>query len=140
MRFRFLSGHAAVLSASSILLCLAPTGCGGKSATPECKILSINVSPGAATVDHAAAPPGNGQQFSAFIASEPSGCAFALSNLTTVVWSVSDPVNVSISNVQGLTYGVATCKAATTGPVIVTGTLSQTNFPNVSSTASLTCN
>ena len=139
MRFPFLAGHTAVLSAVCILLCLAPTGCGGKSAT-ECRVLSINVGPGAATVNHAAAPPGNTQQFLAFVGSEPSGCSFAQSNLTTVVWSVSDPVNASISNVQGLTYGVATCKAATAGTVIVTGTLSQTNFKDVSGTASLTCN
>ena len=71
MRFPFLAGHTAVLSAVCILLCLAPTGCGGKSAT-ECRVLSINVGPGAATVNHAAAPPGNTQQFLAFVASEPS--------------------------------------------------------------------
>ena len=139
MRFPFLSGQTAVLSAVSILPCLALTGCGGKSAT-ECRILLINLDPGSATVNHAAAPPGNTKQFLAFVGSEPSGCSFAQSNLTTVVWSVSDPVNASISNVQGLTYGVATCKAATAGTVIVTGTLSQTNFRDVSSTASLTCN
>src|SRR5262245_58424669 len=138
MRFPFLSGHTAAMSAVFILLSLAPTGCGGKS-TPECRILSINVSPGSTTVDHAAAPPGNTQQFSAFVGSGTSGCVFAQSNLTTVVWSVSDPVNASISNVQGLTYGVATCKAARTGPVVVTGTLSQTNFRDVSGTASLNC-
>ncbi|HEX7285302.1 MAG TPA: hypothetical protein VF532_03930, partial [Candidatus Angelobacter sp.] len=63
----------------------------------------MNVSPGTATVNHAAAVPGNSQQFSAFQTSAPNGCAFALSNLQTVTWTVSDTVNASISNTHDVT-------------------------------------
>ena len=114
-------------------------GCGGKSAT-VCKINSINVSPATATVNHTAAPPGNTQHFDAFIASEPSGCSFILSNLTTATWSVSDTTNVSISNVHDATYGTATCKAATAGAITVTATVPAGDGTNVVNTAALTCN
>ena len=114
-------------------------GCGGKNTT-MCKINSINVSPATATVNHAAAPPGNTQHFDAFIASEPSGCAFALSNLPNATWSVSDPVNVSIANPPDPAFGTATCKAATAGAVTVTATVPAGDGTNVTNTASLTCN
>ena len=114
-------------------------GCGGKSAT-RCKINSINVSPAAATVNHTAAPPANTQHFDAFIASEPSGCVFILSNLPNATWSVSDPVNVSIANPPDPAFGTATCKAATAGAVTVTATVPAGDGTNVSNTASLTCN
>jgi hypothetical protein len=114
-------------------------GCGGKSTT-VCKINSINVSPATATVNHAAAPPANTQHFDAFIASEPSGCAFILSNLTTATWSVSDTTNISISNVHDATYGTATCKGATAGAATVTATVPAGDGTNVSNIASLTCN
>jgi hypothetical protein len=138
MRIRFFSDHMG-LSTACILVCLALTGCGG---TPinGCNIQSINVAPSAATVDHTATSPGNTQQFAAFAASVPQGCAVAQSNLTTVTWSVSDPVNVSIGATSGPSFGLATCKAATSGAVKVTGTLNQTDFAPVIATASLTCN
>ena len=120
------------------LLGFALTGCGGS--TTACKIDSINVFPASATINHAAAPPGNSQEFLAFIASEPVGCAFIQSNLRTATWSVSDAVNVSISNVQDNTYGVATCKNATAGAVTVTATVPAGDGTNVTKTASLTCN
>jgi hypothetical protein len=134
-----LSSDRAGLLAASVVLCLALAGCGG-NANSRCFIQSISISPGSAIVDHTAAPPGNTQQFDAFAASVPQGCAVAQSNLTTVIWSVSDPVNVSIGGTPGPAFGAATCKAATSGAVTVTGTLNQTDFAPVSATASLTCN
>ena len=121
---------------AALLLTLA--GCGGNHV---CKISTINVSPNSATINHAAAPPGNTQQFDAFQTSAPSGCAFAQSNLTTVTWTVSDPVNVSIgATSQDPNFGKATCKNATAGPVTVTGTVPAGDGTNVVNTASLTCN
>jgi len=122
-----------------ILLFVALAGCGGKSTT-TCKINAINLSPAAATIDHTAPPPGNTQHFAAFIASEPAGCAFMLSNLPNATWSVSDPVNVSISNPPDPTFGTATCKAATAGAITVTATVPAGDGTNVTNTASLTCN
>jgi hypothetical protein len=123
----------------SLLVFAGLPGCGGKTTT-MCKINSINVSPATATVNHAAAPPANTQHFDAFIASEPSGCGFILSNLTTATWSVSDATNVSISNVHDATYGTATCNGATSGAATVTATVPAGDGTNVSNTASLTCN
>ena len=129
------------LLAISTLACLAVSGCGGQtSSSSSCQILAINVSPATATVDHAAAPPANTQHFDAFIAKAPPGCAFFTGNVFDAVWSVSDPVNVSISNAQDATRGTATCKAATAGAVTVTATKSQSGGPTVTNTASLTCN
>ncbi|HEY6968071.1 MAG TPA: hypothetical protein VJA94_02615 [Candidatus Angelobacter sp.] len=118
------------------LIVLLLGGCGGKT---MCKINSINVFPAAATANHNALPPGNMQQFAAFIASEPSGCAFMQSNLTNATWSVSDTTNISIGNAPG-TNGMATCNGATAGAATVTATVPAGDGTNVSNTASLTCN
>lgn len=123
---------------SLLFFCCALAGCGGSSKT-VCKLTAITVSPPAATADHAAAAPGNQQQFAAFAAAGTPGCAVALSNLTTATWSVSDPVAVSIGNVQGPNYGNATCLAATVSPVTVTATVPAGDGTNVSATASLSC-
>lgn len=138
MRLEVLSNRRALLAAFTVL-CFALAGCGGDT-NNRCFIGSITVSPGSATVDHAAAPPGNTQQFAAFAGSVPQGCAVAQSNLTDVIWSVSDPVNVSIGSTPGPSFGIATCKAATAGAVTVTGTLNQTDFAPVKATATLICN
>jgi hypothetical protein len=138
LRIQFCSDRRGPLAAS-VVLSLALAGCGG-NANNRCFIQSINVSPGSATADHTATPPGNTQQFDAFAASVPQGCAVIQSNLTTVIWSVSDPVNVSIGATPGPSFGLATCKAATSGAVTVTGTLNQADIAPVKATASLTCN
>ena len=138
MRLQVLTNQWA-LSVASAMLCFVLAGCGGNT-NNRCFIGSITVSPGSATVDHTAAPPGNTQQFAAFAGSVPQGCAVAQSNLTNVIWSVSDPVNVSIGSTPGPSFGIATCNAATAGAVTVTGTLNQTDFAPVKATASLTCN
>jgi len=137
MRFQFLRQHEG-LSAVTILLYLALAGCGGNS-NNGCFIESIRVSPGSATVDHTAAPPGNTVQFAAFADSVPQGCAIALSNLGNVIWSVSDPVNASIGSTPGPGFGVATCKAAAPGTVNVKAVLNQIDFAPIEATASLTC-
>lgn len=127
------------LLALSTLGCFAISGCGGNTTTTGCKILAINVSPATATADHAAAPPGNTQHFDAFIAKVPPGCAFITGNIFDAVWSVSDPVNVSVSNTDP-TRGTATCKAATAGAATVTATADAGDGTRVTNTASLTCN
>ena len=138
MRLQVLTNQRA-LSVASAMLCFVLAGCGGNT-NNRCFIGSITVSPGSATVDHTAAPPGNTQQFAAFAGSVPQGCVVAQSNLTNVIWSVSDPVNVSIGSTPGPSNGLATCNAATAGAVTVTGTLNQTDFAPVKATATLTCN
>jgi hypothetical protein len=123
------------------LLYFATVGCGGPSPiTLACKITAINVSPASVTLSHTAPPPGNTQHFDAFASAVTPGCVVSQSNLTTGTWSVSDNINVSISNVQGATFGTATCNSATSGPVTVTATVPAGDGTSVTNTASLTCN
>jgi hypothetical protein len=137
LRLRLFSG----LLALSPLGCFSLSGCGGNSMASDCRITAINVTPATASADHAAPAPANTQHFDAFIAAvTPSSCVFITGNLSTVTWTVSDSMNVSISNVQGPTYGTATCKGATVGAVTVTATRTESDGTKVSDTASLTCN
>jgi hypothetical protein len=126
--------------AGLFLLYVVTLGCGGKNSTPACKLTSINVSPVTATVDHIAAAPGNTQHFDAFDSSSTPGCVTAQGNLTTATWSVSATTHISISNVHDATYGVATCKAATTGAATITATVPVGDGTNVTNNSSLTCN
>jgi hypothetical protein len=126
--------------ALSILGCVAVSSCGGTASNDPCKILSIDVSPSSATVDHTAPPPGNTQHFDAFIGKVPPGCSFITGNIFDATWTVSDSTNVSISNAQDSTRGNATCKGATAGAVTVTATKTESDGAKVSNTALLTCN
>jgi hypothetical protein len=129
------------LFAGLCLLYFATLGCGGKSPIIlACKITAVNVFPSSATVSHTAPPPGNTQHFDAFASAVTPGCVVSQGNLTTAVWSVSDTTNISISNVQGATYGTATCNGATSGAATVTATVPAGDGTNVTNTASLTCN
>jgi hypothetical protein len=128
------------LAIAILLVLLAVVGCGGSPKSPGCFITGMNVSPATATVNHVAAAPGNSQQFAAFETSAPDGCAFALSSLQTVTWTVSDTVNASISNTHDATYGVATCIHAAVAPITVTATTPPSNPVQVTAAAPLTCN
>lgn len=132
------------LTASLPLVLLALVGCGG-SATPTmgCFITAMKVFPSTATVNHAAAAPGNSQHFDAFQTGAPPGCVFTASSLQTATWTVSDPVNASISNSHdqfNANYGTATCINAAPSPITVTATVPSGNGSNVTATAALTCN
>ena len=122
-----------------LLSCCALAGCGGSNSTTVCKITAITVFPQNVTADHAAPAPGNEQQFLAFESGGTPGCVFTAANLTSATWSVSDPVAVNISNVQGPNFGKATCMAATATPVTVTATVPVGDGTTVSATSSLSC-
>src|SRR6476646_8273055 len=65
-------------------------GCGGVS--PDCGVNGLNVGPSAATVNHAAAPPGNSQVFSAsFQFKNSPGCPAITAALVNSNWAASDP-------------------------------------------------
>ena len=107
-----------------------------------CFITGMNVFPTATTLNHNAAAPANSQHFDAFETSAPAGCNVTLASLQNVTWTVSDPVNVSISNSHdqlNVNYGTATCVNAAASPITVTAT-APSNGSNVSATATLTCN
>ena len=114
-------------------------GCGFDA----CFIISVNVSPQIVTLDHMAVPPGNSQIFLAFQSGASRGCRFTAVALQDAVWSVSDPVNVSISNSHdqnNANFGRATCLNATLSPVTVTATVPSGNGNStVSTTATLMC-
>ena len=114
-------------------------GCGNSHV---CASGALNVSPQNAVADHSAPTPANSQLFLAFGAGLPAGCSATQSNLINVIWSVSDPIDVSISNTQGNAFGTASCINSTAVPVTITATLpaSANHSKSVSGTATLTCN
>jgi hypothetical protein len=127
------------------LLCAFVAGCGGGSL--DCSLTGVSVSPATTIADHNAVSPGNTARFFAF-GMVPSGCvstakaAIPQAAMRDVTWSVSDPENVSVSNVDDDTYGTATCLHSTSAPVTVTATLpaSATQRTMLVGTAKLTCN
>jgi hypothetical protein len=125
-----------------LAVCAVCIGCGA-DVSGGCFITTINVSPQTATVNQNAAPPGNSQVFLAFQTGAPSGCAFTLANLQNAVWTVSDPVNATISNSHdqmNADYGRATCINAAPAPITVTATVPSGNGNEVTASATLTCN
>ncbi len=117
-------------------LFLLPFMLAGCDNSTFCFVSTLNVSPQNATV-----PPGNSQQFLAFGSTTTVACTITNSNLRSVTWSVSDPVNVTISNTPDATFGNAACTGATAGPVTVTATLpaSANGGHPVTGTATLVC-
>jgi hypothetical protein len=81
-------------------------------------------------------------RFAAFGSGLIAGCTSTQSNLMNVTWSVTDAQNVTISNTKDVTFGVATCVNATSGPVTVTATLSSdlNNGVPARGTSTMTCN
>jgi hypothetical protein len=114
-------------------------GCGNSHV---CAFDTLNVSPQNAVADHSAPTPANSQPFLAFGYGLPAGCSATQSNLINVIWSVSDPIDVSISNMQGNTFGTASCINSTAVPVTITATLpaSANHDKSASGIATLTCN
>src|SRR5262245_54924499 len=109
-------------------------GCGGgRMVCNVAAVVVFNVSPATASVNHAAASPGNSQAFAAQTTSSPCGN-------TTVTpassnWTASDPsVQLSASPNTQVT---ATCTAALASPVTITAT--DTNN-GLTGHAMLTCN
>jgi len=124
-----------------LVLSLVVVGCGG-SANANCNVSTLTISPQSAVISHTATSPGNQQQFMAGF-TLPSGCTPPPIPFNFVTWSVSDTVNVSISNTNDQTYGTATCIGATAGPVNVTATTNDgrlTGGGTASGAATLTCN
>ncbi|HLK06322.1 MAG TPA: hypothetical protein VKV30_00205 [Candidatus Angelobacter sp.] len=111
-------------------------GCGGHTTTTSgCTVVGLIVGPSAATVNHAASPPGNAQTFAAgsrFLGVCPSATAIP----PNANWSVSDP-SVHLSAAQGSST-TATCTGALASPVTVTATSTDGNL--FMGTAALTCN
>lgn len=98
---------------------LASAGCGGN--TTNCKVVGLNVTPAAMTLDHAAASPGNSQIFSASNLFQGSGvCTANTSALINSSWMVSDP-SVRLSAMPTAQISV-TCTAAVINPVTVAAT------------------
>jgi hypothetical protein len=113
---------------------ISTVGCGGHTMDP-CTVVGLNVGPASATVNHAAAPPANGQTFAA--SSRFFGvCGSATAIPPNANWSVSDP-SVHLSATQGSST-TATCTAALASPVTVTAISADSHM--FTGTATLTCN
>ncbi|HXE92138.1 MAG TPA: hypothetical protein VNK82_14360 [Terriglobales bacterium] len=103
-----------------------------------CFISTLSASPATATIFV-----GSSQKFIASGSTTTVACTIQSDPdpATAVVWSVSDPVNVSISNTPGATFGTATCLGPTSGAVTVTATLpAEANAGRkLTATSTLTC-
>jgi hypothetical protein len=127
-----------LLFSLSLAFAALTVSCGG-SAAPNCALATaLNILPSVATGDHSAAPPANQTQFLGFDQLVP-GCPPTPSFRTDLKWTVSDPVNVTIGNTPGPSYGVATCVNATAGPVTVTASGPNIQGATITGTAALTC-
>ena len=125
----------ASLFAAAVLI---SAGCG--NANQNCNLTALSVTPPRATADHTVAASGNQVQFFAGPVT-PKVCATAACvNCWGQTWTVSDPVNVSISN-NANDNGTATCLGATNGAVTVTATaqVAGKSTQTVTGTATLTC-
>ena len=121
---------------SLVTALLLATGCGQQT----CRLTGLSVEPPNASADHAALAPGNQVQFFAS-AIVPKGCTHtACVNCSGQTWTVSDPVNVSISN-NANDNGTAVCKGTTNGAATVTATApaGTGSTQTVTGTATLIC-
>jgi len=127
-----------------LLLVLALASCG----SDECTVASMSIDPQAGSADHNALPPNNAVQFFAD-ANYVGKCVVPAPmntpgrrGLQDVLWTVSDTVNVSISNVQDPTFGTATCLGPTSGAATVTANLpaGKNRGKQLVATGLITCN
>src|ERR1051326_3616210 len=98
---------------------ISTIGCGGHTMMDPCTIIGLTVGPASATVNHAAAPPTNGQSF----VSNPrffSVCGSATAIPLNSNWTASDP-SVHLSPAPGGTT-TATCPAPRVTPAPITAT------------------
>jgi hypothetical protein len=105
-------------------------------------VVQLFLNPQAAVSDHTATAPGNQQQFSATTREvDQAGCNAVLPQFIAVVhpiWTVSDPLHVTVSSADDATNGLATCLGATNGAAMLTAAFgSGTN--QTTATASILC-
>jgi hypothetical protein len=121
-----------------VVLIVFITGCG--SSKVDCTVaVALGVAPLTAGADHLASAPGNQVSYVAIDLVPDSCTPLPGPPRMDLKWSVSDPVNVTIGNTQGVDYGVATCKNATAGPVTVTAAGTNRLGAPITGTATLTC-
>jgi hypothetical protein len=122
-------------------VCALLSGCAVGGNGSECALgYDFSTSPASATADHAAAPPGNQQQFTSGLApTAPAGCPVPQwVARVDPAWSSSDPIDIQISSADDATNGTAVCLGPTDGAATLTATFvyaSQT----LTSKSTLTC-
>src|SRR4051812_46455739 len=93
-----------LITVTSILL-----GC---ASNQDCSISNgtIQISPLTATADHTGVPPRNQVQFYADPTHKP-GCYYpqVIGSIRNATWTATDSLNVTISNQNDASYGLATC-------------------------------
>ena len=138
MRTLLRGGGVGFLFAILSALC----GCSGNPSV-SCNLSTvISVAPTSATVDHAAAPPGNQVQFVGYARpTAPPGCAIpAWVAIAYATWSNPDPTDIEISSADDSTNGTAVCKTPTDGSVTLTGTFGQPASGPITKSVQLACN
>ncbi len=124
-----------------IAVCTCLAGCGSPSHMCTELPPTLSVTPASATADHAAFPPGNQQQFLATSSAGSTGVGCATPEVIVLLkpaWTVSDPLDVSISSATDSTNGLATCLGPTKGNATVTAHISASSGTTLV-TASLHC-
>ena len=118
------------------------SGCAAGGARCTNVSYGIQVMPASATINHAAASPGNQTQFLSEVSiTAPPGCPISeMAARAFGTWSNPDPAAIQISSAADNTNGIAVCKAATKGAVTLTGTFTQLASGTVTKTVQLTCN
>ena len=126
------------LASLAVIAFLVSLGCG--SSQQNCNLTALSVSPLSATADHATSTPGNQVQFFAGPITKGQCGAGGCVNCWGQTWTVSDPVDVSISN-NANDSGTATCLGSTNAAVTITATapVSSKSSQTVTGTATLTC-
>jgi len=129
------SVRLASLFVAAALICV---GCGNTQ--QACELTALSITPSSVTADHAVSAPGDQIQFFAGPVTKGQCAAGACLNCWGQTWTVSDTVNVSISN-ENLDNGTATCLGKTNGAVTVTATapVKPGSMQTVTGTAKLSC-
>lgn len=126
------------LASAVVAAVLISASCGDINGS--CVLTGLSIGPPNATADHVLAAPGNQVRFLAGPVTKGQCAIAACINCWGQTWTVSDAVNVSISN-DASDNGTATCLGATNGAVTVTATAPASNKSTrtVTGTATLTC-
>jgi hypothetical protein len=118
------------------------TGCAAVKPGSSCVYgEAITVGPSTATANHSSSSPGNQVMFDTFASETGAGTGCVIPALAMKVyahWTNPDPLDITISNAQDSTNGLATCNSTTSGPVTLTETATMGSTTQ-SGSVQLTC-
>ncbi len=124
---------------------LSVAGCGGNSNNACVTGPLYNIGPpiaGTTIADHRATPPLNQVHFIAYFGVHgiSGNCTLPtdLRKQVQATWTSTDPADIMIDSGPGFSNGTATCVNASSGPVTLTATYVDADFPTQTQTATTT--